>query len=128
MNEGDWRWIEETCGVILPRVPFRKMVLCWSEFLEFWICCKNTDGRRCRGCLAGAFSFSQKKKKSPFKKTRILQFRVLPCFFERGRFVQIKPCQATATPSSELVFTKNQKDQRTLTKIIPFSEKVREAK
>ena len=24
-RKGDWRWIEETFGVILPRVPFRKM-------------------------------------------------------------------------------------------------------
>ena len=34
MNLEDWRGIEETCGVILPRVPFRKMVLCLSEFLD----------------------------------------------------------------------------------------------
>ena len=36
-KKGDWHWIEKTCGVILPRVPFRKMVLFLSEFFECWM-------------------------------------------------------------------------------------------
>ncbi len=40
-KKGDWHWIEKTCGVILPRVPFRKMVLFLSEFLDFLIFGEN---------------------------------------------------------------------------------------
>ena len=45
----------------------------WNRAL--WIFGENTHGRRCPGCLAGAFFFSSKKNTSPFKQTRILLFR-----------------------------------------------------
>ena len=46
-EKGDWHWMEKTCGVILPRVPFRKMVFFLSEFFEFGISCEiNSDDNR----------------------------------------------------------------------------------
>ena len=39
MNFWDWGWIEDVCGVILPRVPFRKMVLFLSEFTDCLFVC-----------------------------------------------------------------------------------------
>ena len=71
--KGDWHWIEKTCGVILPRVPFREMVLFLSEFLEFWIFGENKLGRQPGHSWQGPFFF--------FKKTRPLSNKQVYCGF-----------------------------------------------
>ena len=68
MNKGDWHWMEEACGVILPRVPFREMVLFLSEFLVFLFFVKTSSDDGVAVAWQGPF-FLFKKNTSPFKKT-----------------------------------------------------------
>ena len=64
IKKKDWHWIEETCGVILPRVPFRKMVLFLSEFLDFLIFVKTSSDDN-RGIPGRGL---KNKKEVPFQK------------------------------------------------------------
>ena len=68
IKKGDWHWIEKPCGVILPLVPFRKMVFFLSEFLEFWIFGETQLGRQPGHSWQGPF-FS--KKRRPLSKKHV---------------------------------------------------------
>ena len=73
-KKGDWHWIEKTCGVSLPRIPFRKMVSFVSEFLEFLFLVKTSSDDN-RG-IPGRGLFFQKKHVPFQKNTHIEVFGV----------------------------------------------------
>ena len=87
IKKGNWHWIEETCGVILPRVPFREMVLCLSEFLDFSIFGENKLGRQPGHSWQGPFFFS--KKTRPLSKKHVYCCFGVFYFFKLRLFVLI---------------------------------------